>query len=373
MRAHHPCRTLALVRTALIAPILATLTLASSPIAAAPTATATLLEQGYQRKARGDIDGAVASFQQARQAGADPQRIALEIGYLQTGRGSVGDARSQFAAAAAGPDPALAAQAQRELQVLPSRLTADIYADSYGWHRAVGGNASTDLVPTVRARVYLRPTFALDLHLYLYAQATRDAASRGSDSAGVPRVYADDYALTGGGLLLRLAGRRLGLFAQAGPAFDLLKDGRKGVVLDVRGGAFLGLETTGCRPQQGGLALRLTLCSDLYGEGIYVSRFNHNVVGFVRAHLGLGYLVTGPVAWQMLLEGRGAGDRNADYYNNFADAGVVQRWRLLGPVPLDLTAGVNAGRYLGRAGVDPAPAELRYLDLRVLAATHVEF
>src|SRR5690348_16344594 len=99
MRAHLLYLTMRLLRAALVGSFLVPFVLVSSSVAATPPATTTLLEQGYQRKATGDLDGAVASFQQARQAGADPQRVALEIGYLQTGRGSLGDARSQFAAA----------------------------------------------------------------------------------------------------------------------------------------------------------------------------------------------------------------------------------------------------------------------------------
>jgi hypothetical protein len=349
----------------------ATGTVAAPAVTVAPPAN--LLAEAYKRKASGDLGGAALSFRQAQAAGADAQRVALELGYLENARGSVGDARAQFAAAADGPDYLLAAQARRELAVLPQRVTADLYADAFGWHRASGANALTDLVPTVRVRAFFRPFFALDLQLYGYMQATRDAASRGRDAAGVPAVYADDYALVGGGLMLRLAQRRVGLFVQGGPAFNLLDDGRPRRDLDLRGGGFFGFETGGCRPDPAGPAFRLDLCSDAYGEAVYVSRFQDNVIGFGRAHLGAGYLVTGPVAWQALLQVRASGDRNADYYNNFADGGVAHRWRLLGAVPLDLTAGVSAGRYFGRAGVDPAPGELRYLDLRLMAATHVEF
>jgi hypothetical protein len=331
---------------------------------------ATLLDEAYRRKASGDLEGAARWFQYAGAAGADAQRIALEVGYLDRGRGALGDAHSRFASAAQGPDPVIAAQARRELEVLPRRFSADLYADAQGWHRPAGGLA-TDLVPTVRARGYWRPSLDLDLQFYVFAQATRDTASRGRDGNGVPAIYADDYALTGGGLLLRLADRRLGLFVQGGPAFNLLDDGRAARALDVRGGAFFGAETAGCRPDRGG-GFHLALCSDLYSEAIYVSRFRHNAIGFSRAHLGASYLVTGPVAWQLLLQARASGDRNADYYNNFADGGVVQRWRLLGALPLDLSLGVNAGRYFGRAGLDPAPPRLRYLDLRLLAATYLE-
>ena len=333
---------------------------------------APLLEEAYRRKARGDLDGAVASFRRAQTVGADPQRVALEIGYLASGRGALGDARSHFAQAAAGPDPGLAAQARGELEVLPSRFAADVYFDSQGWYRQSGATLATDLVPTLRVRGYFQPSLDLDLRLYLFGQATRDTASRGRDSAGVPAIYADNHALTGAGLLLRLLDRHLGLFAQAGPAFNLIDDGRPAVALDVRAGMQLGLESAGCRPERGGASLRLSLCADLYAEGVYVSRFRHNLVGFSRAHLGVGYLLTGPVSWQLLLQARSSADRNADYYNNFADGGLVQRWRVLGAVPFDITAGLNAGRYFGRAGLDPAPSQLRYLDLRVLLATYLE-
>ncbi len=343
----------------------------------APTAGVTrpvnFLAEAYRRKATGDLGGAAESFRRARAAGADAQRVALELGYLESARGSFGDAREQFTAATAGPDYVLAAQARRELAVLPRAVTADFYADAYGWRREAGANALTDLVPTVRVRAFVQPSFALDLQFYGYMQATRDVASRGRNSAGVPSVYADDYALAGGGLMLRLARRRVGLFVQGGPALNLLDDGRRRQELDLRGGGFFGLETAGCRPDTAGAALRLDFCADAYGEAVYVSRFQHNVIGFLRAHLGATYLVTGPVAWQALLQLRASGDRNADYYNNFADAGVAQRWRLLGPMPIDLTAGISAGRYFGRAGLDPLPGELRYLDLRLMAATQVEF
>jgi hypothetical protein len=351
---------------------MAAVVLASAGGVARATATSSsLLDEAYRKKASGDLEGAARSFQQARAAGADAQRVALEVGYLDRGRGALGAAQAQFASAADGPDPVLAEQARRELAVLPQRFSADLYADAQGWQRRSGHQLPTDLVPTVRLRGFLRPSLDLDLHLYVFAQVTRDTASRGRDGSGVPSIYADDYALTGGGLLLRLAGRRLGLFAQGGPAFNLLDDGRPGRTLDVRAGAAFADESAGCRPDRGG-GFGLSLCADLYSEAIYVSRFRHNVIGFARAHLGASYLQTGPVAWQLLLQGRASGDRNADYYNNLADGGVVQRWRLQGSFPLDVSLGLNAGRYFGRAGLDPAPARLRYLDLRLLAATYLE-
>jgi hypothetical protein len=333
-----------------------------------------LLGEAYRAKASGDLQAAARSFEQARSAGADGQRTALELGYVHNGLGRVAAARAEFTSAAAGPDATLAGQARRELAQLPQRWWADVYAEAYGWQRAAGANQARDLVPTVRLRGHLRLAFAWDADAFLYAQGTRDTASRGRDQAGVPSLYADNHALAGAGLLVRTWQRRVGLFFQGGPAFNLIDDGRARLDWDVRGGAFLGLETAACRPgARAGVRLHLRFCADVYVDGTYASRFQHNVIGFARGHAGLAYLQTGPVAWQLLVGARSSVDHNADFYNNFADAGLFHRWRLGGPLPFDLVFGSAGGRYLGRSGRDPAPGELRYLDLRLLAVTYLEF
>lgn len=335
--------------------------------------TTELLARAYQYKAAGDSEGALAAFEAARAAGADVQRVALEIAYVRLGRGEVSRAREDLDRARTGPDPSLAEQARREIAALPSRLWAELYADSYGWSRTAGGGPGADFVPTVRVRALIRPSLDADVHVYLFGQATRDLASRGRNASALPEIYADNRALAGAGVLARMWRRRLGVFAQAGPAFALVDDGAAQVALDARGGAFLGAETAGCRPRPGGLRLTLRPCAETYAEAVYVSRFDHNVVGFGRWRLAATTLVTGPVAWQLAIETRAAVDRNRNFYNNFADAGVGHRFRLLGRVPLDVLVGVHAGSAFGIASRDPAPRPLHYVDARLQAATYLEF
>jgi hypothetical protein len=333
-----------------------------------------LLALGYQRKTQGDLGGAARAFEQARAAGTDPQRVALELGYVSAAQGRIGAARQEFTAAAEGPDPVLAAQARRELGVLPGHLWAELYVDAYGWSRVVGGQKSTDLVPTVRTRAHVRPFLGLDLQAYVFAQGTRDLASRSRNAAGVPEIYADNYALTGAGVLMRFFRRQLGLFAQAGPAMNLMDDGRPRFTVDVRGGLFTGIESRRCREKAApGARLALIPCLDLYGESVYVSRFDHNVISFVRGRGAVTWLSTGPLLFQWFAEGRVAADRVGQHWNNFADAGAGHRFRLLGSVPFDLQVGAHAGSLFGREARDPAPARKTYADLRVLGATYLEF
>lgn len=344
--------------------------LAFGGAAGADPAADHLLATAYDRKARGDEDGAVEAFLAARDAGVSPQRIALELAYVHLAHGDTVAARRELESAALGTDLALADQARRQLAELPSRWWADFYAESFAWRRARGEVESTDLVPMVRLRGFRRLAEKTDVNAYLFVQATRDTASRGF-GAGVPQIYADNRAIGGGGMLLRLFDRRLGLFAQAGPALSLIDDGRERVELDVRGGAFVSLSSAACFVQ-GGIIENDTWCAELYSESVYTSRFDHDVQGFLRARTSFTYVETGPVSWQMFFELRGALDRNGDYYDNFVDSGIGPRWRLHRPVPVDLLISGHVGSYLGRENVDPAPDRADYVDVRMLVTTYVE-
>jgi hypothetical protein len=249
------------------------------------------------------------------------------------------------------------------------RVRRDLYADTFAWRRVSGANHDADGVPTLRARGLVRPFESVPIELYGYAQVTRELGSSGITSG---RIHADNRAMLGAGVLLSLWQGRAGLFFQAGPALNLVDDGRARTLLDARGGGFLGVELRGCSPAPGS-GLQLTPCADFYGDLLYLARFDDDVASFARARGGATWLVTGPVAWQALVEGRAAADRNHDFYDNFADAGLAHRWRLLRPVRLDVVASGVAGRYRGVENVDPAPDPLRYVDLRLEAATYFEF
>lgn len=332
-----------------------------------------LLATAYDRKARGDETGALEAFNAARDAGAEPQRIALELAYMHLARGDVKSARVELVAATAGPDLALAKQAQTQLDQFPGRWWADVYAETFGWSRVDGPNDTTDLVPTLRVRGFRRLHEMVDANAYVFAQATRDLASRGAGNGAIPLIYADNTAMAGAGFLLRVAGRYVGLFGQAGPAMKLVDDGVSDTVqLDVRGGVVVSWSSAACF-LQGGIIEAGTWCAEVYSEGVYTSRFDHDIQAFARSRVGFTYVETGPVSWQMYLELRAAADLNGDYYDNLIESGMGARWRLNAPLRVDLLAGGHAGGYLGRENRDPIPEQRHYVDLRLLAATYVEF
>lgn len=302
----------------------------------------------------------------------DPQWHQLDLAYAALARGDRGAGRRWLDLAATGPSPALAEQASRELQALPSDFGIEIYGEALAWQRIGGRDRVADLAPMLRLRAtWTPPGSGLDFRLYASVQASRDVGLLGG-VAGRTGAYSDPYATVGAGVLLRAWEGRLALHAQAGPAFDTGGSART-VVFDLRAGAALGLESGGCRPAPVvGAVLKLATCAELYGEAIYVRRLADDVTGVVRARGGFSWLATGPVAWQVLAEARAGRDRNRDFWDNFAESGVGHRWRLLRPFPLDLVLSAHGGTYLGFEGRDPAPRPLRYADLRLLAATGFE-
>ena len=355
------------------------------------------LDDAYRKKREGSLAEAAVAFVEARDSGADPQLVALELGYIAAAEADVAGARAQFRDAEAGPDPDLRDRATNELAALGGvvapadvdvvkrndqpdkgapdhRLRTDLYGESFGWNRVDGKAVPPNLVTTIRVRALFQLGLDADASVYAFGQATRDVASSSTPPEGVPKIYADDRAIAGVGALLRFWDRHGALFLQVGPAASLLGGEGQPTQWDVRGGFIFSWETSACAPGPVDRpALMAVPCVDVYSETIYVSRFDHNVIGFGRGRAGISYAAAGPVLSQVLVEGRSGLDRNGDYYNNYVDAGIGNRLRFLAPFRLDVTAGLYAGSYLGTTNRDPAPSRLTYVELRALAATYLEF
>jgi hypothetical protein len=332
------------------------------------------MDRGYALKQAGDLDGAASAFAHALADGYDPQVAWLELAYVDLAAGRTFAARRSLETVAAGPDAGRAAQARAELQALSTQAPAirrDLYAEAVAWTRAAGAPLDANAVPTLRLRALHAPFDDLPLDVYAYAQATRDLASQGGP---IPRIYADDRAVTGAGLQLRLLGGNVALYAQAGAAFRLIDDRKSAVLLDARVGAMGYAESRGCAPRPAdGVELALVPCAEAYGEAAWLSRFENDVVALARGRAGATWLVSGPVAWAFLAEGRALADSVGHPYDNLVEAGLGHRWRLLRPVRVDLLATASSGVILRDRPADPMPSPRTYLDLRLVAATYLEF
>ena len=336
-----------------------------------------LVDAGYER-AEEDYDKASESLDLAEAAGADECALYLERGYLAKAQEDLRGARKWFLQARSCDDDDIAATARAELRQGWRLFWGDIYAELYGWHRFYPtAYRNTNLVPTLRVRGYIHPIPKVDLDPYVFFRISRDFASRSVGPNGYPLIFADNTLMFGVGVLFRFWERRVGLFAQIGPAINLLNDNRPRVALDARAGAFFAIAAPKCAPahqlDEPGARVGFEGCAEAYAEAVWVSRFDNNVFTMGRGRLAFTFLVTGPVAWQPIVEGRVLKDINNDYYKNLIEAGAGFRWRLLTPIGVDLMLGVHAGTYFGLENRSLAPTPLNYAELRLQAATYIAF
>jgi tetratricopeptide (TPR) repeat protein len=334
------------------------------------------LQLAWSRKADGDPEGAEEALLAALDAGGDEATIALELGYLYHSQERFEESEEWFKRARQASSEGIR-QARTELQALQPKFWGEAYGQLFGWWRFYPCNRA-NLMPFAQVRGFYHPFEHIDLDPYVYVNASRDLASRGEGPLGFPVVYADNTIGTGVGVLYRYWDRQAGAYAQMGTAINLMDDDRQLVWFDVRIGAYVDLQDKeGCWPaamlEGERYGAPMTFCWEAYGEAVYLSRFDHNIVTQARGRAGASAIVTGRVAWQPLLESRLHKDLLNDYWNNLYEVGAVHRWRLLDPFRLDLMVGLHYGTYFGLYRVDPPPATLGYAELRLLLETGFNF
>jgi Tfp pilus assembly protein PilF len=332
------------------------------------------LQLAYNRKATGDLEGAEQAFLAALAAGGDEASIALELGYLAHARGDYAQSEARFRQARQASSSRIRA-ARDELQALEPTFWGEAYGQVFGWHRFYPSKR-TNLLPFLQVRGFWHPIEGVDFDPYVYVNASRDLASRGEGPLGYPVIYADNTLGLGVGALYRTWERQAGIFAQLGTAINLLNDDRQRVWFDMRVGAYVDLEReVGCHPEPAfeGVTTPMEFCWEAYGELVYVSRYDHNIIAQARGRAGATAMVTGRVAWQPLVEARVNKDLLNDYWNNLAELGAVHRWRLLDGIPLDLMVGLHFGSYFGLFRDDTPPSPLSYAELRLLLESGFNF
>ena len=327
-------------------------------------------------------DEADDSLDQAVAAEGDLQTMEMYRGYVDKGRGDDFAARKHFRMVTEGENEPLAKQARAELRYAKKPLWADVYGEGFGWARVWPEEQEfDDFVGTLRVRGYLHPFPRFDFDPYIFFQLSGDVRSRqdgGPLTLNQPLIYADNTAILGGGLLLRFWQSRVSLWGQVGAAFPWVKaNDAAAVQLDAQAGIAVNFSTPGCLPEPGKASrpayLTAQFCGEFYADAVYRNRPYHNVFFSARGRAALHYLVTGPVAWSPVLEARFGKDVLNDYWANLFDWGIGHRWRLMGPVGIDLMVGAHAGTYLGLFRVDPLPTPPGYVDLRLSIAGYMSF
>ena len=264
----------------------------------------------------------------------DPGRHALrlEMAYLLWDMDSKKESKKEFRKVAdQEEDMASKLKAEKALENIrasePSIFFGDVYIDAFFSSRFI------NFIFTGRVREGIKPIQEVPWRLYLGLRITRDVRSKGGEQ---PEIYADNFMIPAAGMEFSPYVPGLNLFFEVGPAIALYDRKEGPVELDMRGGVNYYLDWMNTKPKKnpkGALIWPLTYFGELYTDFIWYSRFEQNVIGFIKVNNGINLFQVGMLLDQLYLRTALTYDIDGIYYNNIAEVGPGMRlkpWDWLG-------------------------------------------
>ena len=259
---------------------------------------------------------ALEAFQKAHKIDPDDQQVVMQIGYLQQQLGDDQAAAEAFQTIAMSGDEDRAEQAcaayrnvrGSSVKLLPNPWFAEVYAaPEYRSHDDVA-------VLPIEGRVGVSYGSSSTVEAYVSLRGTIDTRSGKADL--VPITYYDNAAFVAGGVRVQpFADVPVSLFAEAGAGYDIADQNRGRLRSDFRGGAVAYQQWNAEPPCAGGSRFPFRFIADVYGEAIYYSRYDNNVLFYARARPGMRMFET--PAWGV--DGYLLGAISSDLKNNKDD------------------------------------------------------
>lgn len=252
-----------------------------------PTRKDVLDQLGYIHVALEQDEGALAAFDRSLAVDPSDETIRLQRAYVLQRLGQNGAAASEFRALASSSDAEIADPSCASYRVVykaaDKALDDPWFAETYLAPQYVS-HFDLAVVP-FQGRVGAVLDEDTALEAYVGARVTVDTRS-GRGLFG-PQNYYDNSAVFAAGLRAQpVKSVPVTFFIEAGQAYDLTDQGRSRWRGDVRGGAVFFKEwnmAPPCRDGDGGVRF----VADAYGEAIYYSRYDDNVLFYARLRPGV--------------------------------------------------------------------------------------
>ena len=310
---------------------------------------------GYLYRAAGQPDSAFRAFLSAQRISQLSPRDWVEVGYIQTARGNPVAAQDAFGTARMEGDSMVRALATQALagNAAPLLATNGKAAQPRGYMEVYAAPLYQTRFTNAIGQGFVRLGLAgasSALSPYLSVRLTRDSRSMGGTQ---PQIYSDNSLIAAVGLKTQPFQGGPTLYAEAGPAFMLIDDGRDRVRADARAGAYY----------FNGWYETRALRTELYTDASYYSRFNRNVITYLQLREILDAWRPGTHAVELFARLGGVVDSRRVSYNNAGEFAPGMAF-IPGPTRrVVLTLEHVSGRYF----VDAFPgATPRYADVRAM-------
>ena len=274
-----------------------------------------LLEQGKRKEA---LPHFLMAFKQEPQ---DPE-LAAQIGYIYNGIGNNKAAYPYFQYAYYQGNQqrvitsyaALQNLAAYRFAVFPYPWFGEFYFAPFYMSRF-----GTTIFP-LQARFGWQLNHKHQFDIYIVHRFTRDTRSIGGIS---PAIFEDNVAITGVGFRFTpIPSIPVVFFLEDGAAYDLIFRNRNRWRNDLRGG-LLAYQYWGSLPMYNteSIIFPLKWYADFYGELIYYSRFDNNVIGLLRFRPGIRILQSHHLTLNIYFNGKLIFDTRREFFNNLIEFG----------------------------------------------------
>ena len=289
----------------------------------------------------------------------------MQLGYLLDKKNQKREAYDQFAIAADYGDAPTKQEANRAMdylrpwhtKLLPAPYFGEVFLSPYHSSRF------HDWIIPVNARAGCVFGDKGQFELYFGLRANRDTKSK---SGAIPIILSDNVGILSAGARVRpLAALPLSLYAEYGAAYDLLDRNRNRSRSDTRAGILLWQDWIQPSPLYGpSLQFPFRLLGDVYGDASYYSRYDANIITYLRLREGLRVAQKGHGALDVLGQAWGVVDRNKDFFNNIIEVGPVVQFTPDVRYGLVLRFMSMYGTYIRRAVASFNPYNVHYTDNR---------
>jgi hypothetical protein len=264
---------------------------------------------GYLYSAEAKDDSAFSSFVLAQRVGQLTARDWLEVGYVQARRGNSAAARDAFAAALADGDSTVRALATRAISdpaitaATPAlRARRSMYVEMYA--APLYQTRFSNAIGQGFVRLGLQPVSAKAITPYLSLRLTRDSKSVGGPQ---PSIFSDNSLVPAAGIKRQAFTAGPTLYAELGPAFILLDDGKGSRIRsDVRVGGYYSK----------GWYQPHDFRTELYVDASYYSRFDRNVITYLQMREIMTAVQSRAGSVELFARLGGVGDTRRVSYNN---------------------------------------------------------
>lgn len=292
----------------------------------------TALNAGLEKEGR-------AAFERALAIDPKDELARNQIAFMLDAEGQHRSARDEFKQLLNSADPERrlrACEAYGNLRnsvnrLMPKPWFGEVYlAPEYDRQTGAG-------VAPVQLKVGITPESVPKLDIYASTRLTYDTRSGAGQGILGPQFYYDNAAIFAGGARVRpIDGWPIILFAEAGYAYDLLYKNRNRWQPDLRGGLVVAQEWNMLPLCDQADPFAPRFIADFYGDLVYFSRYDSDVIGFARIRPGYRFFENANYATEVYAMAAGATDTQNNPDNRFVEGGFGLALRAFSYVPLTL-------------------------------------